>query len=982
MTCGLPYFLDARGLPDGSNSGDGGGRIGKEGCEESGSAIHLVECICKIPQLKLILNNSTSPVSSEHPSEKVYVGRPYTVLTKFFSNMYRRKVITKKLLRYLSGDKQDESQVQTVQLRRHRTECSIQTGCSSSDDSYDEICDVKVKKRLSSESSETSDSSIEGCIWAEPKVKTNASVTITPLLTTETMPGPISSSNLQKWRYQAQELSASASSSESGVSTDGSNPYGYVRYYNPEDSNFGLYKPEEIHSYGEISSGVTCSKLCSEDSPENKGYKSVSSEDSFHSATHEIIEKPMQSVAFIACEPLSDDSFSSMDVEATSHMRSKKSCSCNIKGNEYLSSNVDNFGFATSSTSLPLLNLDYICKSGDTRLEPKSMHSSVLNIPANPIILSGVLPSFDSDNLSDSTPNICNKTIYENSNSSDDVMKLEKIYSEFEPVKADFPFKSKPNVAYYVSSCSGDEMGNDGGDYYESQRKHIPVSMTVSHSEPNLSLSTPPVHCGLEKVKFSSHFVQLVCDVENPSKVCSCESYSHRSSDSGLADIVHHLEFCPLRSETPGIGRGSCLSHCSQSSQFSGAKSSRCDSSYQVRPLTPDCSGDIDSLLPTPLTTPYTSNPLSYTTDSISSLYGSGSLHYSPSTHAPILCTTYSGSNREDAVFRSGLYAHWWMKASVCPKMLALDKMKKDYLRFRTDKKPEVPPKPNFLKPSYHVRRGGIRGAVVKPMSKSTSTQTSVSLGHPVKVHIVPHSSTSTTFNTNDIKKTDHQSTPVVFVKLQEAPSHLNIHCPPSIPRNPSFESQSSQISQITVIPKLNYQTIEIGPEFQEQLAVPNRKCLNAIRRKLKGSQESSSNSNNSCYELSSLHSFNECCNRDGNPVHMRDSSEGLDVDFHRRASSQSLCAGVSDPATFTSSIYCKLQPFQSGDDRVKTTKSDRLASFGVSGADRKTGKSKPSPPPKPKNLLMSWPIQRSKSLPKLPTSSISIHKKSKDFCS
>ena len=984
MTCGLRYLINNSlvGIKEdcqGKNVED----VSERGCEYEEEEVGRHKwCTCRIPNVSPVTELTLLPQRIlGQAGEKLYMGRPYAVLTKFFSNMYRRRVINKKLLRYLSGDKHDEAQAQTVTLRRHRTECSIRTGYSSSEDSGEETYNVKDKKRASSVSSETSESSTEGGVWVHSKLE--CADAAAPISKMKNLAAVREMNNLQKWRYHGKELRASASSSESGVSTDGSNPYGYVRYYNPEDSNLGLFKSDEVFPYPEIPVSITSKFHCHDSTDSKKACKSASSNDSFYSVSHEVPLDTSQG-AYVEWNLSPCDHSSNLNAEGNRWVEVKRSCSCNIK--DRTSGNFETFckcpnelGDISNSKSFPILSSNETYKfTENTNREGKTVHSSILTIPANPIVLPSILPSAGSGDFSDSTTNICNKTIYEASTSSDEIANIEKACSEIDHLKkAKFPFKTKPDVAYYVSSCSGDEMGNDGGDYYESQRKQTPGPMTVSHSEPNLYLAAPSVNREIEKVKYSSHFVQLVCDVEYPGKVCHCESFSHRSSDSGLADIVHHLEFCPLRSETPGVGRGSCLSHCSHSSQISGAKLSRCESSCQVRPFSPDSSGDTDSLFPTPLTTPCASNPVSYTTDSITSLYEPGALRFSPSSQNPLLSTSFSGNNREDNVFRSGLYAHWWMKASVCPKLLALDRLKKDYLRFRADKKPEVPPKPKFLKPSYHIKRGGVSGAVVKPSSRSASTQTGFPQGQNVRARTSPRNSPQSTRNTKVLQVNEPQVSPVVKPKKHTAPSHLSIRCSPAIPRDPSFESQSSQVSQITVIPQLHHQNLEMAPEFQEQLRVPNRQCLSALRAQLKGSQESSSTSNNSCYELSSLHSFNECCSRDGNPPHLRDSSEGLDVDFQRRASSHSLCTGVGESSTFTSSVYCKLQPFESVSVHSGLLTSDRVASSEVSGTEHRTGKHKPSLPPKPKNLT-SWPIQRSKSLPKLPLSSLSTHSKSK----
>lgn len=537
---------------------------------------------------------------------------------------------------------------------------------------------------------------------------------------------------------------------------------------------------------------------------------------------------------------------------------------------------------------------------------------------------------------SEDSPNVCNRTIYEPSSSSCEGADPKKAsWVGEEPEKPTFPFRTKPDIAYYVSSCSGDETGEDRADYYESHRKPEPLVMALSRSEPNLCL---PSSDNLEEhnkpQKYSSHYVQLVLPLETPaSKVCNCEAHSHRSSDSGLADVAHHLERCPLRTDTPGLGRGSGASHCSHSSQLSTSRFLQGTSWYPVRAFTPD------SLLPTPVTSPNTSAPVSYAEDSLTSLLDSVSLHQSPPEQE---------SGLEEGVYRSGLYAHWWMKASVCPRLLAVDRSKKDYLRFKGEKKPDIPPKPRFLKPSYHVRRGGNKGNVVKPVARSASTQTCPP--PPPSEHCM-------------------------HPRLKKLSSHLSPQPSVTMTRDRSFESQASQVSQVTVVPRAQR-------DRESHTTSGSRPTLSTLQVMGKTSQESSGT------ELSSLHSFSESCEGAGQQPHLRDSCEGLDVDFQRRASSHSLhttaTSSSASSAPYKSTLYWQLPPAQEGNTQPQSVTSPqqgarRLVEAGLSHpVEGSHSLGRPTLPPKPAHL-QSWPIQRSRSLPRLPApTSISVHTQSK----
>ncbi|XP_045617995.2 LOW QUALITY PROTEIN: uncharacterized protein [Procambarus clarkii] len=1011
MSCGLPYCP----------VGECAGSVKVSGFDGDGHC-HLQCASCQTPSVRSSSSSMSCPVCptlSVLSSATFYVSRPYAILTKYITNMYRRKIITRKLLRQLAGDREDENELNVVQLRRHKTECVIKTGDDSSNDSDVESKNTKTKKlSYSEERSETSNSSSDGGYWVGEEPEDGISA-LSPIPKKKQYPNIscTASSNLHKWRYQ-QSLtdkrfnSSIYSSGESGVSTDGSNPYGYVRYYNPENSSVPSLKMESLH-YERSTKRYTYTKPYGVEREnfinDNREQKSSSCDEFFYyipknkwptvssipvDGSH---SGPNISVAQISVGPQNKEidvtkGFTKQDSmvmrptykffkEKPGRVRRDSECyAMDTNTNPVMCSEF------SSSRSLPTINSNLVLQDKFNDSQHKTIHSSTLNIPAAPIILPSLLPS-DSDNeLTESSPNICDRTIYEASTSSDDAMGLEGVLVDSRHQKKVFPFTTKPNVAYYVSSCSGDETGEDKIDYYESHRKQVPMMLPLSRSEPNLWRRIPTTRHHTEIPKFSSHYVQLVHSVENPTKVCNCESHSHRSSDSGLADVIHHLECCPLRSETPGLGRGSSISHCSHSSQFSTVKTSQGTSSCQVRPFTPDCSSDTDILFLTPTTTPYTSTSVSYAEDSLSSLIDSVTLHHSTSANE-LSCTSCLEPTREESVFRSGLYAHWWMKASVCPKTLALDKSKKDYLRFRVDKKPEVPPKPKFLKPSYHIRRGGTKGSITKPTARSASTQTNFTQAdQSVKLQVIPQVSSCLKHNSlSSTRSGQSEGDQSVRPKLRKSSTHLSPQTSVTMSRDRSFESQASQISQVTVIPRPSSAREDISTESQgDQLTLPVKANLSTLKIQSKLSQESSGTSGNSCTELSSLHSFSESCERDGNPPHLRDSSEGLDVDFHRRASSHSLHVDVAPTDAFKSTLYWQLQPFpcissqKSNSGILKT--SNESSALGISGsADEEHHK--PVLPPKPPHL-QSWPIKRSKSLPRLPLSSISIHNQSKDFAS
>lgn len=879
----------------------------------------------------------SSPVSpSLSPSPRPYLSLPYVVLTKYFASLYRKKVITKRLLRQLAGDHEDLEAARLVKLRRHRTECSIHTGGEFSSDSDT----PKQRCSGSQPSSELDSSDSSDGYWAGggPSVQgpSKAFEVFSPMPSRKQyhLPAPGQASSLHKWRYQASPLPGSLSTSgDSSSSSEGSNPYGYIRYFSPDAPGSPIQEEETpVRRF-------TYTQPTLEPPIIPQGEKSSSFDDFCH-----IPKDPWGASNLTEWGHQQEEQLKDITEEHQIECLkpSKGVVTRHIPRVTGPSDPCTNLPSLTLSLSQPTLSPQHSVEDGPPQVPPraKTVHSSTLTIPAAPMMLASLRPSQQVSlcESSEGSANVCNRTIYEPSSSSGDAADPGKSsWGAEEPEKPLFPFKTKPDIAYYVSSCSGDETGEDGADYYESHRKPEPLVMALSRSEPNLCL--PVSDCSdvqNRSQKYSSHYVQLVFPLESPgSKVCNCEAHSHRSSDSGLADVAHHLDRCPLRHDTPGLGRGSGASHCSHSSQLSSSKFLQGTSWYPARAFTPD------SLLPTPVTSPNTSAPVSYAEDSLTSLLDSVSLNQTSSEQE---------SGPEEGVYRSGLYAHWWMKASVCPRLLALDRCRKDYLRFKGDKKPDLPPKPKFLKPSYHIRRGGSKGNVVKPVACCAATQT-----------CLPRS------------QTDH----CVHPRLKKLSSHLTPQPSVVMTRDRSFESQASQVSQVTVIPRAQQ-------ESESHTDRGSRPGLVTLQVLGKASQESSGT------ELSSLHSFSESCEGAGQQPHLRDSCEGLDVNFQRRASSHSLhTTATSSSASsvhYKSTLYWQLPATQGGSVQPWPVASQRqdAADKGL-GVVRTLAPmeglhilGRPALPPKPAHL-QSWPIQRSRSLPRLPApASISVHTQSK----
>ncbi|KAK4324924.1 hypothetical protein Pmani_004461 [Petrolisthes manimaculis] len=1009
-SCGLPSYDSSGNRRSGSSAGN------VYGADQNHTTV--LRPAPPIPSLNL----PPPPPYITIPAQ-YYVSRPYAILTKYFSNMYRRKVITHKLLRQLAGDWTDEDVTQYVHLRRHRTECIIHTGefseeqsdsddgkmegynrsrdgkqreSSVSSDSFDVEMERRKQRRKSVNSTSTtcSSSDSEGYwVGGGPNDAPGS-----PLPQRKQYPIVPASSTLHKWRLQRLD-SSPTSSEESNRSTDCSNPYGYIRYFSNNEDPAPAASPQLKESEATRRFTYTRPSSSSPQKQRNEApeERSCSCGEVYYCLPHG---------HWAPASPLHPDSirtsWEGRTREDTKICHKDEVDSPGSVGQKVHSGIMPKYQFfrvdspeartqlqpvpaVSASRSMPVLRVGQ-CEHEDKSegIVTRTLHSSTLTIPAAPLMVASVIGDSECDYSETSTPNLCDRTIYGVSTSSEDLPEQERPISGSRVGRAVFPFRTRSDLAYYVSSCSGDETGEDRVDYYESQRKMVPVSLPLSRSEPDLWQRE--WHRDLTVPKYSSHLVRVVHAVEGPGQVCSCESHSHRSSDSGLADVLHHLESCPLRGDTPGLGRGSSISHCS--SQLSGVKwSCRSASACQVRPLTPDPPTDGDSLLLTPITSPNTSATASCIEDSLSSFMGSTSLCHSSSTQ------DIGGGRVGEGVYRSGLYAHWWMKASVCPRMLALDRTRKDHLRFKLDHKPDIPPKPRCLKPSYHVRRGRAKGAVVKPLARSASTQTHVNLpSNPHKLQVLPHTSKILPRQESGASGSqEFRRDPSVLPRHKLSHLSTDQASGPAMSRDRSFESQASQVSQVTVVARLQPDTRPLHP----------RPPLATLRvRGIQGSQGSSETSGT---ELASLHSFSESCDLPSHTTHLWDSSEGLDVDFHRRASSHSLLTptpafltpivalhaptptpdssnsgtptNTPTPDAFKSTLYYQLHP------PVSSHMEPSISHLSVpTHLVECSDSTKPGLPPKPPHL-QSWPVVRSRSLPKLPQtsqSSLSILTKSK----
>lgn len=698
-------------------------------------------------------------------------GRPYAHLTKFFAQLYRRRVITKELLRSLEGTAVygPTGAAKHVRLRTHRSECSIwlSSGAHAKELAPAGGNDPSIGRSPRKEALEPG--------LASPRLRRKQYNKVLDK----------NRSNLQKWKFRPLLLEGAERQgpdpfrvpkvSSSSASSGSNNPYGYIHYLSSEgsdSSSSGWSSPEGENPAGSGERG----------DPRLLGWKE----------TEFFREKRTAAPLSIFLESKS------------------------------------NLAHASSFRSLPPTSPSfetYVNATAGPEL-PRGRVASTLDIPAPTL----VIPFVSDDDEGSSTGNICNRTIY--GSSSDEVTSSPSL--RLAPTS--FPRPTRPSLAYYFSSCSVEEDERSSCDFYETQRRHDVLLPSLSRSEPDLHYDPsgwPPPPSAAPR--FQSHLVRVMKRVEEQKEECSCEAHSsRRSSDSGLADVAPHGDWCPMRGETPlGPGRASCC-RLSRGSLRIG----RCRSASLMRATTPEISHDCDSLFhtptPTPSCTPCTSAPLSCVSDSSVSLFEAATLA-APST---------------TGIFRSGLYAHWWLKASVGLKPSKTARAAA--VLSDIAERPEMPILPAFsLKPSYHPLRGQRHPHRPIPRIQQPERDLPESLNDAG--------------DDRDAVDRSRDERPGARLELEDS----------SLCRDPSFESQASQATVI--------RRAEI--HLSQPTSKSSLDCAQTPQASLRGTELLLS-------DISSMHSFYESEEGAGESSLWRDPSDGL-VDLKRKTSLQSDVASL-----------------------------------------------------------------------------------------
>ncbi|CAH1993252.1 unnamed protein product [Acanthoscelides obtectus] len=532
--------------------------------------------------------NYTMNYTPTYPLEDYPSAAPYASLTRHYHALIKNKTITSKLLKHLLySEYLNKTNPALVRLRHHKTEVYIYTKDESYRDGYQ-----------------------NGNNWDEDSTDNSEEVYGTGR------------------RVQRQNAVHSKSSSEQSCC---SNPFGYIRYYNPENisqTEETLYVDDEEHEpkITELPNDIlvipTSMNLPKQISEESQASSGISPQKSY-----------------MACEDLCnlDDNteLNTLTVPQAHFPAVRQSCPTKFVGNKFNQ---------TSLTAIyipPWSNSDNNIKyNNNNHSAESSTHSSTLNLPANTLPLP-------------------NKILGE------------LLYGEpVEPAYTDMEVNDERNSL----SLKDVEF-----------RKH------TINSGKLWERSGMQLHSKAPKRYTSSRFIELSKPdgaVDDSRKPCySCRSHSRgychsiRSSDSGM-------EGSSIMNFSDIYNFDSCNSFQEHLSITSETKRSEVTSSeIEARNFESECrcTSPFGS---TPRTSGQDAAPENILTGSRGSFTSSASLVssycHTPLTDIPVISRlgikkSYSEScileeNARDVrdqsvepptIYKSGLYAHWWMKANL-----------------------------------------------------------------------------------------------------------------------------------------------------------------------------------------------------------------------------------------------------------------------------------------------------------------------------
>ncbi|RZC34675.1 rho guanine nucleotide exchange factor 7 [Asbolus verrucosus] len=525
---------------------------------------------------------------------------PFAALTKFFSKCIKEKVIHKKLLKQLLYPEYlNKMNLTMVRIRHHKTECVIITKASH--------CRISVINCDSDSDSE-------------------------------------SDSDKTKLKRQNAIIDSSSDDDSSGNSSSSSNPFGYIRYYNPEK---GTQTEVETKYESFIDYGEPVSKIKMVDEEPKKASVVLTSTAKLELLHKQVSENSEASSCitpkpFGACEDLVslDENVSMTPEEYVPLVR--QSCPTKLVGNKFNASSLTTIyipSWSNSDTNISCKVLT-VESQANFNLGPEedessstTTHSSSLELPINTLplpdkVVAELLYNLDSDE-SDAL-------------SAKTVIKPPSMFTN--------ETKSWDNVEFQNHSIN-------------SSRPRRRSSIQINPQD--LSRVNNVRRC------VSSRYLRM-----SPSRAsycrCCVESHSPRSSDSGMAGS------CTLNS--PDLNATELMTSAQDMANVFGKDRAGITlSEIEARDFESQC----------PCTSPFGSTPRTSCLPSVSinslrtSVISTAELYPQawPKIHSredtsegPIKSKSMgclideeedTETEEEAPVFKSGLYAHWWLKAKI-----------------------------------------------------------------------------------------------------------------------------------------------------------------------------------------------------------------------------------------------------------------------------------------------------------------------------
>lgn len=578
-----------------------------------------------------------------HPSASYPPAAPYAALTKFFSKKIKDRTLTRKLLRnLLYAEHLNKMNLNLVKIRHHKTEIVIMTKNLHIRDSVIN-CDSDSDSDDSSDDDEDDDVNLK--------------------------------------RQNALDRRSDSSSSGS------SNPFGYIRYYNPKTGSQKeeTFKYESFVDYGEPHK-VKGPRVVEEE-PKKPSIVLTStarlnllqkqwSEESEASSTM-APRKPGE-----ACENLLtlDESFEldSLNVPDSYMPIMRQSCPTKLVGNKFNQSSLTTVYIPPWSSSEN--NISCRTKAQDTPPNSESStatHSSSLEVPANTLPLPDKMVAellygefAKSDSVESDVTEQSQRTVIKPPSMFKNVDGVGSVSLNLENI----PFrKHSINSDKPRRRCSIQINPTDLKDKALKRcvsSKYLNMSSPICRNEPSTSHHKSICRCGAEychSPRSSDSGMAGSCTLNSPDLASNTSNTDTEHSNDDMMNLLYqeynqHLEGGITLSE---IEARNFENQCLCTSPFGSTPRTSSETGHTRDSLRTTSVTSMDMLPAQWGAQPQMHSRLSISSSGPQKSKSTGSLLDHPDTADG---AAEAGEEEEDSpVFKSGLYAHWWLKAKLPP---------------------------------------------------------------------------------------------------------------------------------------------------------------------------------------------------------------------------------------------------------------------------------------------------------------------------